>query len=562
MTGSTASTWERVADGLVAHGVDTVFGLPGDDMTILAALDGRGIRVLLVRDQRHAVYQAIGYGRVSGRPSVCFVGKGPALTHAATGLLEARSLRHPLLLISSGVPVDKLGTGAFQELDPLETMGALTVGAIRVEGHSVSEGVDDALRLSRRGRGPVLLEVPEGLRASDDVCAPRRSPRDVRVRRNVPLPTTLRAARRPLVLVGGGCGEGETAEHLLPLVERLGAAVMVTASGRGLVDERHPAFLGVSGLYAPAGAAGILREVDVILALGTRLEETATFGWDTALRPDHRIVQVLDDESDFTHARVTERVVADVGDAVRSWGSALSERAAGDAWADTVAGVHRALIEAGERESALVPASVPRVRDVLRELDAVLPTARISVHENGLHDIWSYVFPTWIVHRDAACLVPSEQTPLGFGMAAARGVTAADPRPVVVIGGDGAFGAVGADLSGLAAVSTPLLVVVLNDGGFGWLEVNRRQAGAPFGFLGSRTVVRGLCAAYGLDHVDCEDAATLGDAVRRAWAIARGGGAVVLDVATLLDDVPPGFEQLAGDFPLVVSTAPTTEGVR
>ena len=195
------------------------------------------------------------------------------------------------------------------------------------------------------------------------------------------------------------------------------------------------------------------------------------------------------------------------------------------------------------------PGTQPRVRDVLRELDAIVPGARVSVHENGLQDMWSYFFPHWVVRAEAACLVPSEQTPLGFGMAAACGVVAADPRPVVAIGGDGAFCAVGADLAGFADVTTPLLVVVLTNGGFGWLEVNRRRAGAPFPLLGSRRVVRGLCAAYAIDHVGCEDAAQLGDAVGRAWRLAETGRAVVLEVGVALDDVPPGFEELAGDFP-------------
>ncbi len=553
------SVWDRVAEGLTAHGVDTVFGLPGDDMTILEALERSGIRVVLVRDQRHATYQAIGYGRISGRPSVCFVGKGPALTHAATGLLEARSQRHPLVLISSGVPLDRLGTGAFQELDPIEALGALTVGTIRVDEDTVAGGLAEAFRLSRgRGRGPVILEVPEGLPSSS---AARVGPSQRRrTSPDVPLPDVVRDARRPLVVVGGGCSDTGFGDDIVALVDRLGAAVTVTASGRGVIDETHPAFLGVSGLYAPDGAAAILRSVDVIVALGSRLEETATFGWNTGLAPGCRIVQVLDDESEFTPAWATERIVADVADAVRAWRTALPTVPADPSWSAAVAAAHVTLRAGDDPAPVTAHGAIPRVKDVLREVDAAVPTARVSIHENGLQDIWSYVFPHWIVRRDAACLVPSEQTPLGFGMAAVRGVALGDPRPVVVIGGDGAFSSIGPDLAALAEIDSAVLVVVLTNGGFGWLEANRRRAGAPFSFVGSRTVVRGLCAAYALDYEGCDDAAELAEAVRRAWGRAATGRAVVLDVAVSLDDVAPGFEELAGDFPLPRPPATAGEG--
>lgn len=547
MSDSTTA-WERVADELIAHSVDRVFGLPGDDMEILGALDARGIRVSLVRDQRHALYRAIGYGRISGRPSVCFVGKGPALTHTATGLLEARSMRHPLILLSSGVPPEHLGTGAFQELDALTAFPSLTVGAIRVDAHTLSTGIAEAFRLSgSRGRGPVVVEVPEGLSCAATGPRPSRSSRDARAQREVRVPAVARDAERPLILVGGGCAEPGVGERILDLAQRIGAAVMVTASGRGLIDEAHPAFLGVSGLYLPARAHGLLGLVDVIVALGTRLEETATFGWDTALTEGCRIVQVLDDEGDFVAGWATETVVADVSAVVRAWHRDSTITALTRGWSDTVGDVHAAIID-DPRPSATAGA-MPRVPDVLREVDAVVPTARVSIHENGLQDMWSYVFPHWIVRAEAACLAPSEQTPLGFGMAAACGVAAADSRPVVVIGGDGAFCAVGADLVGFTEVTTPVLVVVLTNGGFGWLEANRRRVGAPFSMLGSRRVVRGLCAAYEIDRIGCDDAALLGDAVRRAWRLAETGRAVVLEVGVALDDVPPGFEDLAGDFP-------------
>jgi hypothetical protein len=102
--------------------------------------------------------------------------------------------------------------------------------------------------------------------------------------------------------------------------------------------------------------------------------------------------------------------------------------------------------------------------------------------------------------------------------------------------------------------------VVLTNGGFGWLEANRRHAREPLSFLGSPTVVRGLCAAYALDYEGCDDAAELAGAVRRAWRRAQTGRAVVLDVTVSIEDVAPGFEELAGDFPSQRQPAAAGEG--
>lgn len=556
------SIWSDVAERLVQHGVEHVFGLPGDDMAALAALQASGITVHLVADQRHAVYQAIGYGRLSGKVGVCLVGKGPAVTHAATGVLEAQTMRSPLVLLTSGLPPSRLGSRGFQELDAVEVLRPISKWTKRVgEPGAIQQDVDEAVWQALTGApGAACLEIPEGM-DSAGVTAGRAT---LPLRRPV-VPEVvadsgmLLDAQRPVLLVGGGCREAGVGGLVTELARRLGAAILCTASGRGVVDESCPEFLGLSGLYAAPAAAEVFAKADLVVALGSQLEETATYGWPGTVPPVLQVNRSIDDVSTRWPGAA---VVADVGAVLRSWLSGPLGPVAGAApraaWRAAVESARDDLVNGlRDRRPAPSPAT-PRVADVLAALEEVLPRERVSVHENGLQDMWSYFFPTWSVGAGADCLVPSEQTPLGFGFGSAPGAAlAAGARPVVVIGGDGAFTAALSDLGTLAEVRHPLLLVVLSNGGFGWLEANLRTLAeepepltAPVSFLRARRPIGAVCAAYGITHLGCRQAGDLLQTVSEAWQRCTAQRPVVLEVEVALADVPPGMEELSGDFPL------------
>jgi acetolactate synthase-1/2/3 large subunit len=340
------------------------------------------------------------------------------------------------------------------------------------------------------------------------------------------------------------------------LADRMGAAILCTASGRGVVDESSPWFLGLSGLYAAEPAVEILKAADLVVALGSQLEETTTYGWP---EPPPPMLQVNVTASELSPRFRGQSLLADVSAALRSWSgrdcSRRGDEAGVSSWREEVRSARRDIMAGPLLPTASGPTEPPRVREVLAAVDSVVPAPRVSLHENGLQDMWSYFFPAWQVRGGSDCLVPSEQTPLGFAFAAAPGaVLAAQGRPVVVIGGDGAFSAALSDLATLAEVRCPLLLVVLANGGFGWLEVNlRNRAGsgsaADVSFLRSRRPHAAVSAAYGIPHVRCGERRELPEAVQAAWSRCRSGGPVVLEVEVSLTDVPPGMEQLAGDFP-------------
>lgn len=559
------TAWAAIADYLRHLGTEAVFGLPGDDMALLGELERSDTRVVLCRDQRNAVFMATGYALAAGRPGVCVIGKGPALTNALTGVLEARSAAAPLILIADGTRLDRLGTGAFQELDQLAAIRPYVKWAARIDHADRLPGaLEKAAALAVNGTpGPVYLELAEQLTTAP---VTRSGPwRPVTAQRPAPdhdvLAATaerIAAAERPLLLVGGGARHRNTGRRIERLAELLGAGIFTTASGRGTVAEDHPLYCGVSGLYTVAPMDALWQEADLVIALGSRLEETATFGWPEGAAQLPVIQAVLGEES-LVMERPGDHVLGDAGRIVDGWAGLLVGHRPADGWPARVRTVRAALAQraADRAEEAMkrVPDGAVPVSQLLTALDRAVPADRVLVQENGLQDMWSYFFPHYALGADGGSVVPSEQTPLGFGAAAAIGVRLAEPagRPVVAVVGDGAFNLFRSELPTVADAGAAVLYVVLDNGGYGWLQSNLDRVSGPtsrFSFTTPRpTGTEGVARAYGLGYARVSAADQLPAALAAAWRQVAAGTTAVVEVAVALPDTPPGMTASAGDFP-------------
>ncbi|GGW53242.1 hypothetical protein GCM10010503_33020 [Streptomyces lucensis JCM 4490] len=565
---SAAAAWATAAAVLAASGTRTVFGLPGDDMYALEAAHRAGLRFVLCRDQRNALFMATGWAIQSGGVGVAVVGKGPAVTNTLTGLLEASASAAPLLLLSGGTGAQHRGSGAFQELDQLAVVAPLVKYAARVDHPDrLVPTLHRALLVARHERGPVYVELPEHLLAeavtpAGEPAAPAaaETPQEVLAPAGSAALDALRTARRPILLVGGGMRHANGGREVERLAERTGAAIFCTASGRGTVDEAHPHFCGLAGLYTPEQAAPLWEDTDCVVALGSRLEETATFQWPAGLGREVPVLQVNLVAADFQTLLRGPKVLADAGAAVRSWLTALPAEDAGGGWAARVRAVHTA-IHSDSRALLDGLAGSPdlHIAEVLRALDAELPADRILVQENGLQDMWSYKYPLYSCHAGAGSVVPSEQTSLGFGAAAALGVKLAAPgRPVVAFVGDGAFAMAAADLPTAVAHGGGLLYVVLRNGGYGWLQVQLDQRQEPVGdhaFVDPEAVTAPAPHLPGLHQVTVRDKASLAGDVALAWEKAAAGEVVVLNVPVRLTDAMFGADVAGGDFPVLAAPA-------
>jgi acetolactate synthase-1/2/3 large subunit len=551
-------SWRAAAAVLRDAGVRTVFGLPGDDMDALAAIAGAGMKFVLCRDQRNAVFMATGYAMQSGDLGVALIGKGPAVTNALTGLLEASCSAAPMLLLAAGTAVERRGSGAFQELDQLSVVAPLVRWAARVDH---PDRLVPLLRradlVARTDHGPVYVELPDHLLTAEipmsRAGAPElETPAGVTVTAESPALRALHAAERPILLVGGGMRHRNRDRLVERVAERFGAAVVCTATGRGTVDESAPLFCGLAGLYTPDAVATLWAETDCVVALGSRLEETATFQWPARVGAEVPVVQVNTRAADLATDFGGPKVLADAGAVLRAWLD-LPGGQGNARWAATVHAVHAELLAGRDAELRRLRAAPElHVAEVLAALAEVVPGDRILVQENGLQDMWSYRFPLYSCGADGGSVVPSEQTSLGFGAAAAVGVKLAAPdRPVVAFVGDGAFGMFAVDLPTALAQGVGILYVVLRNGGYGWLQTQLDQRDAPvpgYAFVDPAAVSLGAPALPGLRQVTA-DKATLVSDVAEAWKLAAAGHVVVLNVPARLADAMFGGEAAGGDFP-------------
>lgn len=461
--------WDQAFGALVAAGVTDVFGLPDDDMRAMGAIERQGLRLHRVVRQATAVHMASGHAASGRSVGACVLGRGPAVAAAVPGLLEAWESGRPMVVLASGTAEVLRGTGAFQDAPTVEMVRPITKRAHRVTDPAlIDHEVTEALRIAQAApAGPVYLEIPDReAQAPEDRHCDAAPIVDI-----CDLAGELSAAQRPLLLLGSGAGDVPPTE-LVGLAEQLGAGVVVTASGRGCFPEGHPAFLGLSGLYLLPEVAPYVREADMVLALGSRLEETALVGmpmgggtqWlQVNLAPEH-LVRRLPGLC----------AVADVSQLT----ALHPQSSAGHPWAEAVAQARADCYEALHRDID------SRAAQVLAYLSDGLPEGAVTVHENGLHDIWSYSFPHLQLPQGSRSVVLSEQTTLGGGVAAAAGIAAAGQSLVVCLTGDTALSTLSPDLHDILGRPCPLLYVVFDDGGMGWLDREARGSGVEERFVG------------------------------------------------------------------------------
>lgn len=554
--------WAAIADGIARMGLGTIFGLPSDDLDLLGALEGGSTPMVLTRDQRNAMFMSVGHAMTTGRPTVCVVGKGPAVTNAMTGLLEARASAVPVVLVATGTATSRRGTAAFQELDQLRIVRPLVKWATVVDHPDrLAPEFERAVFVAANGApGPVYLELPEDIAAAP---VPLHEWRPLIVHRPGPDPqavaeavTAIRAATRPVLLIGGGARHRDGTFAIERLAETLGAAMFTTASGRGVTAEDHPLYCGLAGLYVNPRAAQIWARADLVIALGSRLEETVTFGWRRG-EGAPTILQVNLSEPDLAPEHHGPIVLGDVARVVSELASRLGDRVRDEEWIRDVEAVQPASKRAVEARRAEITAhaGVP-VGTVLAAISEVIPGNRILVQENGLQDMWSYFYPEYVGAR-AGFVAPSEQTSLGFGAAAAVGVRLAAPdRPVVAFVGDGAFNLFRADLETVAERSVPVLYIVIDNGGYGWLQRNltRRNPASEFHFVRSDQTPPNSADPLRIDpggiwsaRVQTQEA--LVTSLRDAWRHCLTGRPAVLVITVDISDVAPALAELDGDFP-------------
>ncbi len=509
---------EAVVRSLEAHGVDTVFGIPGThNLGIYDALrEMGGIRHILARHEQGAAFMADGYARASGEVGVCLSTTGPAALNTLASLGTAYSDSSPVLCIASQIPAEGigLGKGYLHECeDQLGSFAPVTkwrAGANTVE--SIPGVMQEAFARMQNGRPrPTAVEIPcDTLDESDDVTIPapaavnRLAPDPEQVERAAGL---LRAARRPVIWAGGGVIGSGAGVELRQLAERLQAPVFTTVLGKGAIADDHPLVAGATILHPAARA--FLAESDLMLAVGTRFTEEETDRWGLRM-PDTLIHIDIDPEEIDRNYEATVGVVGDARAALQLINTELQDvREQGNG---SAAGIAHLRQEVWRYCQDRAPEGV----ELVQTLRKALPRETIIVSDLTVAAYWCRRLLD--VYEPRTNIYPWGFCTLGFGLPAAIGAKAARPdRPVVALCGDGGFLFNCQELAAAVQLDTPIVTIVFNDSAYGVL---RPQQEARYGHAHAVDLVNpdfvALAGAFGVDSCRVESIEQLGPAVTKA----------------------------------------------
>ncbi len=471
---------ELIIQCLLEQGVDTVFGYPGGSVLALydALYDAPIHHVLTVHEQG-AIHAADGYARSSGRTGVCVATSGPGATNIVTGLATAYMDSVPLVAITGQVATSQIGRDAFQEADMISLSMAITKHNFLVtDPLQLASTIRAAFKIAITGRqGPVLIDIPCDIQgmlidyqpvvADSLAMSITKAVPGVAVSQNKKICeansimpdliakalTAIKAAQRPVILVGGGVIRGNASQELYEFAQKLRAPVVSTLMGLGAFPGSNAQFLGLTGMHGLTNANNAIKQADMIVAISSRFNERVT-GSRSEYATDKMIIHIDIDPSEMDKNIGTH--VGLVGDICRT----LTILAEGlpvldypDWWQEIAAWSPG---NAG-REDRL---TAPWIMDYLNHAQAGKPT--VYVTDVGQNQMWAAQHLH--IEQPRSWITSGGFGTMGFGLPAAIGAKFARPgSDIIHIAGDAGFKMTGMELYTVARAQQPILSIVLDN---------------------------------------------------------------------------------------------------
>jgi len=498
-----ATGGQLLVAALLEQGVEHAFGVPGE--SYLAVLDAlhdvrERLAFIVCRQEGGASYMAEAYGKLTGRPGVALVTRGPGATNAAVGLHTAAQDSTPMLLCIGQVGTDALDREAFQEVDYRRMFGSVAKWVAQVDRvERIPEYVAQAYRRALAGRpGPVVLAFPEDVLAAqaDAVIAPRvdglpqaPAPADVaRVRE------LLASARAPLCIVGGPRWDDAATAALQRFAEATGMPVACAFRRQDLFDNRHPQYAGDVGIGINPRLAARVREADVLLVVGERLGEMTTSGYtllDIPLPRPH-LVHVLPGVEEIGRVfQPTVGIAATPGE----FFAALDGVAGNAAWRERARAAHADY--AGWRVTPPAPGAVDPGA-IVRLLDERLPDDAILTNGAGNYTVWLH---RGYRYRARGTELAPYSGSMGYGVPAAIAAKVRHPeRTVVSWNGDGCFLMNGQELATAVKYGLAIVFIVIDNAMYGTIRMHQER-NFPARVIGTELAnpdFAALAAAYGV----------------------------------------------------------------
>lgn len=462
---------------LEEEGVEYVFGVPGEEnLDFLDSLSrSTKIKLILTRHEQGAGFMAATYGRHTGKTGVCLATLGPGATNFVTAAAYAQLGGMPMMMITGQKPIKKSKQGRFQILDVVAMMGPITKYTHQMaSSDNIPSRVREALRLAEEEKpGAVHIELPEDIADEETDAVPikpsqvRRPTADVKsVRAAV---KALENAKSPILVIGSGANRTMTGRMLLQFVEKTGIPFLTTQLGKGVIDERHPKFVGCAALSAGDFVHRALESADLIVNIGHDVIEKPPF-FMSEDGPDVVHISTKTAEVDPVYFPQIE-VIGDIANAIWqikedivpnggwSFDKMLAPRQAELA--------HTAPLAADARFPIFPPHLVQEVRNVM-------PDDGIICLDNGVYKIW--FARGYSAYRPNTVLLDNALATMGAGLPSAMMSAMVYPdRKVMAICGDGGFMMNSQEMETAVRLGLNMTVLILNDSSYGmirWKQAN------------------------------------------------------------------------------------------
>jgi len=505
---------DALMETLLAWGVDTAFSVPGESyLPILRAAQRNANRIQLItpRHESGVTFAAEAYGKLTGRPAIGFVSRGPGATNASIGVHVAKQDSTPMLLVIGHVPTATKGREAFQEIDYHQMFGAIAKGVFEPESSAqVAEVTARALALATSGRpGPAIIVMPKDITEGDagDCAVPGPIPRAV----GAPAPQAVEAAARlidqakhPMVIAGEMVTNEGAQSALARFAEASGCAVSSAYRRQDALANTHPAYAGHLEINRVAWQEEAFKDADLIIAVGARMDGITSLEF-ALVRPDQAFIHIFPEPDVLTRLKPTQAFVADSGPALTALADAVSKPTeARLKWRNAIHANYMRFVKPGE---VTVKGPVDMAECVV-EAQRQLAEDAVILTDSGTFARWVhryYVFGPGRTQAGPMCGA------MGYAVPGALGAVAARPnKQVIAFVGDGGIQMTGQELMTAVAQDLPIKVVVADNQAWGSILVSQQRRYGEEGVYGTRLAApdfAALARAYGMPawRVDATD---------------------------------------------------------
>ena len=467
-------------DQLRIHGADTIFGVPGE--SYLAALDAlyaqrNSLRYVICRQEGGAANMAEAYGKLTGKPGICFVTRGPGATNASIGLHTGFQDSTPMILLVGQVAREQVDREAFQEIDYRRMFGQMAKWVTQIEdARRIPELVSQAFHRAVNGRpGPVVLALPEDM-LTDEVEVADAGP--YKVARGAPsaddmaaLRKLLEHVRQPMVILGGGGWTADACADIRAFIEANNLPVTAAFRNQDLFDNRHPNFVGDLGVGASPPLAERIKACDLILAIGPRLGEATTAGY--------TLFDIPVPKQTLVHVHAGAEELGRVFQATLPINSGMANFAKaakamkpvdGTRWKSHVEQGRAAYlknIEPNEQPGAV------NMTEVIAWLNKRLPDDVIVTNGAGNYAAFLHRF---FQYRGFKSQLAPTSGAMGYGVPAAVAAKIVEPnRMVVSLAGDGCFLMNGQEFATAVQHGANVVIVVVDNGMYGTIRMHQER---------------------------------------------------------------------------------------